>query len=257
MAIQIKKSEDYSPSEDILKVFVTGDYGTGKSVFASTFPQPGFVFNFDKKISVYRGGEFDYTEYPISAPGWNQFKADHKEVTELVKAGKYKTVIYDSTSAMQDIAMEQALMLDPKRSETGGPIWNVHYMMVRNLLEGELRKAISLPCNIVVIAHLETKKDEKGNIISIDPMLTGQLSVRIPGYFDEVYCSFSRVVSENGKSSTKYFLRTVTQGLYKARSGLSGKWRLLPDIIPNSYNDVFAAYKQEVERRNSSKQKGE
>ena len=247
----IKSTDDYDIETSNNKFMLTGDIGTGKSEFASTCPTPGFVFNWDRKIKAYADkGGWDYTEYEISAKGWIEFEKDFNEVMKLAKEGKYKTVVGDSTTSFTDLAMERALQLDPKRSATNGPIWNVHFQMVRNLVEGKIRQLVSLPCNIVLISHLNVVIDnETGGIISIDPMLTGQLAVRVPGYFEEVYCSF--VKQKEGKPY--WYLRTVPRGLYKARSEIRGVKGLLPDELPNNYNAVMDAYRKAIEQRKKGK----
>ena len=245
-------AKDVDLNSEYLKIFLTGDFGTGKSVFAMSCPTPGFVFDFDDGIQLYRGRDFDYESYPLSSAGWVKFEKDLREIKKEVEEGKYKTIIVDSTTSMTDIAMERSLQLDPKRSATGGPIWNVHFMMVRNLMEGKLRQLINLPCNIVVIAHLSLVRDEDtGAILGAEPLLTGQLSQMIPGYFGEVYCAFSKQVAAKkpgGKAETVFYLRTLPRGYYKARSRLSGIERLLPDEIPNNYNALQAALKKSLER---------
>lgn len=246
-------AKDVSIDTEHWKVFLTGDYGTGKSVFAASCPTPGFVFDADDTMQSYRGRDFDYITFPLSAPGWVMFEKAVREVKEDVRAGKYATVVVDSTTSLTDIAMERAMSLDSRRTPEGGPIWNVHFMMVRNLMEGKLRQIISWPCNVVVIAHLYIEKDEKtGAIVGIEPLLTGQLSQMIPGYFGEVYCAFSKQVAakEAGKPpETVYYLRTVPRGHYKARSRLSGIERLLPDEIPNNYQALIEAYKKRAKAK--------
>jgi len=159
-----------------------------------------------------------------------------KDLLQLRKDCKYKTVVVDSTTTMTDLAMERALMLDPKRSPTGGPIWNVHYQMVRNLVEGKLRQIVSLPANVIVLSHIDIKRDEStGAIIDIGPLLTGQLSEKVPGYFDEVYYATTR----REKSVTQWYLQTVPIGLTKARSILSGKEHRLPDFVPNDWQAIM------------------
>jgi hypothetical protein len=130
------------------------------------------------------------------------------------------------------------MQLDPKRSPTGGPIWNVHFMMVRNLMEGKLRQIVGLQCNVIIISHIDIVKDEKtGNIIDIAPLLTGQLREKIPGSFQEVYyCTTKRVGQK-----TEWQIQTVPIGYTKARSRLSGKKHLLPDFLPNNYSAVIKA----------------
>ncbi|MFA5543025.1 MAG: AAA family ATPase [Anaerovoracaceae bacterium] len=224
-----------------LKIFLLGDYGTGKSVFASTCPTPGFLFDFDNRPLSYRGLDWDYESYEASGKSWVQFEKDITRVKDAVDQGKYKTAVLDSATAMTDVAMERALQIDPRRSDEGGPIWNVHYQIVRNLVEGKLHKFLSLNCNLVLIGHWKVDIDSKtGAILSIDPLLTGQLSTKVPGYFDEVYAA----ATKTGQSGTQYILRTVPRGLYKARSTISGPYKLLPEEIPNNYFALMQAMRE-------------
>lgn len=234
----IMNAKEVTINTQLLKVLVVGDYGTGKSVFASTFPTPGFIFDFDKGILTYRGKDWDYTQYDTNAIGWTAFDKEFKEIEKLVKEGKYKTVVIDSTSLMSALAMEKALQLDPKRSPTGGPLWNVHYGMVRHLVEGKLRQFMQWPCNLVVLSHLQVVRDEEtGAIIKIQPLLPGALSDTVPGYFDEVYISTS-----NLKGGVPVFeLQTLPRGLYKARSRMSGQEQRLPMYVPNTYSALMKA----------------
>jgi hypothetical protein len=226
-------AKDVTVDTEFLKIMSVGDPGTGKSIFGGTFPTPGFVFDFSGGIVGYRGLDFDYEQYSLNPQGWVKFEKDLITVKKLVEDDKYKTVIIDDLSAMTDLCMERAMQLDPKRTPAGGPLWNVHYQMVKNLMEGRLRQVLNYNCNILFIAHIQVNRDEEtGNIINVQPMLTGQLGVRVPGYFDEVYYHSTR---KEG-SETKWIIQTVPVGWNKARSRLSGRDRLLPDYIENNYS---------------------
>lgn len=230
-------AKDVTVDTEFLKVMSVGDPGSGKSVFAGSFPTPGYVFDFSNGIVGYRGLDFDYDQFALGPTGWVQFEKALMQVKKDTIEGKYKTIIVDDLSGMTDLAMERSMQLDPKRNPAGGPLWNVHFQMVKNLMEGRLRQILDLKCNIVFIAHLTVIKDEEsGNIIGVEPMLTGQLSTKIPGYFDEVY--YHTVRREGGE--TKWFVQTIPIGWNKGRSRLSGKQRLLPDMIENDYNEVMA-----------------
>jgi len=150
--------------------------------------------------------------------------------------GKYKTIIVDNVSAMTDVSMEKAMQLDPKRSLTNGPLWNVHYGMVKNLMEGRLRQLINIPTNLVLIAHLEYIKNEEGAVIGVEPQFTGSLSADIPAYFHEVYYHTTR---KEG-SELKWCIQTVPIARNRGRSRLSGKDRLLPDLLENNYDEIIA-----------------
>lgn len=232
----MKSAKEVTVNTEFYKVLVIGSPGTGKSVFASTFPTKGFVFDFSGGIVTYRGLDFDYEQYPIGPTGWIQLEKDFREVEKSVKEGIYQTVIFDDMTGMMDIAMERAMMLDPKRNAAGGPLWNVHYQMVRNLIEGKLRQLLSWNCNIIVLAHMDvTKDDETGAILEVKPLITGQLAIRMPGYFDEVY--YTQTKKEGDK--VRFLIQTISIGLKNARSRLSGKQGLLPYFLDNDYKEVL------------------
>ena len=232
----MSSAKDVTVNSEFIKVMSVGDPGTGKSIFAGTFPTPGFIFDFANGIVGYRGLDFDYEQYSLDPMGWVKFEKDIITVKKAVAESKYITVIVDDLSAMTDLCMERALQLDPKRSLTGGPVWNSHYMLVRNLMEGRLRQILNFNCNIVFIAHIQINRDEEtGNILNVQPMLTGQLGVKVPGYFDELY--YHSVKKEGG--DTKWYIQTVPVGWNRARSRLSGRDRLLPDYIENNYTELM------------------
>ena len=230
-------AKDLEPLESNFKIFVAGDPGTGKSRFGSTFPGPTFLFDFDKGALSYRGKDVEYEQYDRSPQGWVKFEKDCARIVKAARAGEYKTIIVDSTTALAELAMERALSLDPKRSATGGPLWNVHYGMVKNLVEGKLRQLIDVPCHVLMIGHLKFEYDsETGAVIKITPMLPGDLSIRFPGNFDEYYIATTKMVNQK----TQYVLQTATRGLLCARSRISGEEKLLPDFMPNDFQELIA-----------------
>jgi len=245
------KASDATVESERLKAMLIGPFGSGKSTFASTCPGPIYVFDFDEHILGYRErDDVYYDQFPMSAQGWVKLEKVIREVALDVKAGKYKTVVVDSITAMQDIAMQRALQIDPKKGDDEGPIWNVHFNIVKNLMEAKLRMIISWPCNLVFSCHWDFKKDKQGNIISADPKIQGDLSVKIPGLFNEIYACETVTVG----NITKFHMNLVTKGVYKARSLYSGKFRLLPDKLPNDYNELKKALDKLIE---DGKLKGE
>lgn len=230
-------AKEVTTTNQFLKVLVVGGPGTGKSQFAATFPSPAYVFDIDGGIVSYKGKDFTYSQFELSNAGYVDFTKEFKETLKEAKEGKYQTIVLDSTSSLTDMAMERAMVMDPKRSLTGGPVWNIHYSMVKHLVESTIKALVSLPCNVVVIAHKEiVKNEEDGTIVAVEPLLTGNLSRRIPGLFDEVYYALTK--NEGGKPH--WYLQTVPRGLIEARSRISGRERILPDLIDNDYASIMA-----------------
>lgn len=234
------------------RILILGDYASGKSVLASTFPTPAFLFDLDSGVEIYRGKDFDYESYSTTPQEWVRFEKDVNRVIKETNEGKYKSVIIDSTTLMASLAMERSLQIDPKRSNTGGPLWNQHYSMVKNLMDGQLRKllALSTVAYVIVIAHLHLVQDsETGAVIAAEPLLPGSLSESFPGLFGEVYCAFSR--KKEGK--VEYYIRTAPKGLYKARSRVSGVDGLLPEEITNDYNVILETLTKNIKEREKKK----
>lgn len=232
-------AKDVTVNTEFLKVLSVGESGSGKSTFAASFPTPGFIFDFGSEIISYKGRDFDYEQYELSGVGWAKFERDLPTIKKACAEGKYKTIIVDNVSAMTDVCMEKAMQLDPKRSLTNGPLWNVHYGMVKNLMEGRLHQLLNFNANLVLIAHLEFLRDEAGAIVGAEPKFTGSLSADIPAYFHEVYYHSTR---KEG-TEIKWVIQTVPIAWNKGRSRSSGKERLLPDFLPNDYNEIMAYLK--------------
>lgn len=237
-----EKANEVNYDDINTKIMLLGDYGAGKSHFASTFPGDIYVFDFDGHILGYRDrDDVWFDQFPLSYLGWVKFEKTLIQVKKAVEAGIYKTVVVDSMTSMADIAMERALQLDPKRGPEEGPLWNVHYQIVKNLMEAKLHKILSFNCNSIFNGHWKLQFDQKtGAIIGADPMLTGQLAVKIPGYFDEVYWCQAKGTAAN----PEHWMHLVTRGHYKSRSLLSGPKRLLPPKMSNDY----PTYKKHIDK---------
>ena len=237
-------SKDVTPTSEWIKVCSVGLPGSGKSIFGASFSTPGFLFDFGSQVLSYRGQDFDYEQFTSDGKGWIAFE---KVLQSLIsgkyykeskgKEGQYQSIIIDDLTGMGDLALARAMQLDPKRSATDGPLWNVHYQMQRNLLEGRLKQIYDIQANILFIMHQQFITDqETGNILGSEPLLVGQLSTRIPGMFDEVFYHTTR--REGGQ--TKWVMQTIPIGFSNGRSRLSGKARILPDLLPNDYSELMA-----------------
>ena len=101
-------AKDIQLTVDNINFFVVGERGTGKSFFAATFPTPAFLFDFDKQATVYRGLDVEYEQFDFSNLGWIKFE---KDLTRVLTEKKHKTIIIDSMTSFQSVAMERALAI--------------------------------------------------------------------------------------------------------------------------------------------------
>ena len=72
--------------------------------------------------------------------------------------------------------------------------------------------------HIVVICNEDNHTNEVTGITKVTPALTGQLAVKIPGYFDNVL--HAKVKGRGEKR--EYIWETVPNGLYTARTRMQG-----------------------------------
>jgi hypothetical protein len=240
----MQNTKDITMASD-KRVLLIGPPGSGKSIMARSAPTPGFLIDTGGEATTYRGEDFDYETIPRSSLGWIK---GTKILSELLKEkqpanykpmiGKpdeikdYKTYVLDNTTGLVEAAMERALVLDPTRDPSGGPMWNIHYKFQTQIVTGFIRKFLELPGNKIVCCHTEFKQEEGTGKMYFTPMLPGRLPDKIADSFDEVLYTSPRA-GQGGV--TEFLVQTVLKGHYRARSRTSGKSRELPDFIPNDW----------------------
>lgn len=227
------------PAEN-MNFFVVGSVGSGKSFFATTFPTPAFLFDFDRQVTVYEGLDVDYEQYDFTNLGWLKFEQD---LTKIILEKKYKTIIIDSMTSLQAVALERALAINPTRNEAQGAKFEIHFPLMRTLIDGQMRRILSYVGYKVVIAHLEFEKDKEGSIVGCHPYLVGALKTVLPTFFGEILYAQRRYLD----NKQTYCLQTVNLGLYNCRSNLSGRTKKLPDFVPNNFNSIMDILKKRKE----------
>lgn len=177
-----------SEKETTLAVLAYGRSGTGKTTFSSSFPKPLLLLDIRERgtdsIANVRG--VDVAE----VTRWEEFE----EVYWFLSRGtKYKTIVIDQVSQLQDLAMERAMEdagkkwgETPSRRDFGGAAslmktWMLNY-----------RDLIDEGVNIVFLAHdreSDTEEADDSQIMptigprvmpSVGSFLTG--AVKIIGY---------------------------------------------------------------------------
>lgn len=229
---------------------IYGNYNTGKSVFAASFPTPGKVFDLDKGAITYKdsGGDWDGEQYYIGASPSATWARMHKDILEFKKEvlspeNKYKTCVFDSTTMMKEFAMAVALEKFPLPLGKK-PDRYIHYPIVASLISGLLIMLKELPINLVVIGHVIEGKDEETKKDYVYPAVPGQLRTILPAMFGEVWFAKTKKMA-GGK--IEYMLQTRREGLYDARSRLSGINNRLPLYVPNDYTKVMEIINKSIE----------
>ena len=226
------------PEEVCVKVLVLGDYGTGKSYFARSFPEPIFLLDFDRGAIGYSGRKVyvpDYFQTDIQPA--QLFALLEQDLDKLISGahpeGEFKTIVLDSLTTLTKSAMDLALAKRPIPPDQP-PVWNVHYPMVKVFLDKLLDRLRRFNGNVVAIGHVEYQRDDvTGEILAL-PALTGKLQGYVPAIFDEVY--FAEVVQT--KSGREYRMHLAPKAFKRARSRLRSVFKDIPETIPNSWSEI-------------------
>lgn len=227
-------------ANDNLKILVWGDSGNGKTCFATGFPGPIWVADFDNKISSAASfyansdqlSQIEYDNYaPTDTRGASAERFNIK-LAELKKSQPfpYKTIVLDSLTTFSDEAMRYLMRMNPgiKRTETKGALTPAlqDYQVSRLFFKQFITEFLNFPCNVVVTAHIQTEKDEMTGEILRSPMMSGKLAHELPIYFSEVYRAFVK--------DGKYLAQTKSDNKFQCRTQIKG----LPSEIPLSYTEL-------------------
>lgn len=224
-----------------LKVLVYGDSGSGKTVFASSFPTPIKYLDFDHKISsaaqFYKNDPERLKDIQVhqfanlpNGERMRSFEKEFKAIQDLVNKKQplpFKTLVIDSLTTFTNYMLQHYFVAQPgiKRAHP-----DINAMQDYQLLDKHLSQIIagilSLDCNVVMIGHLGLDKDESTGQVLRQALMPGKFATKLPIWFEEVYVSLVK--------DGKYTLQTQSDSMYKCRTQ-----RGLPKEIPTGYESII------------------
>lgn len=162
----------------VLSMLVYGRSGTGKTTFGASFPTPALLIDIQEKgtDSVADREGLDV----VSITNWSELE----EVFWYLKSGegrkKYKSVVLDQVSSMQDLAMTHA-MIEEGKEVMSQRLWGVVSGMMKTWLLN-YRDLIEEDMNILFIAHDRTSKGEGSEEDdTLDPQVGARLMPSVAG----------------------------------------------------------------------------
>ncbi len=194
--------------QNYIKFLISGEFGSGKTTFATTFPKPILFFDFDDGKQTFSGMQgIDYESY-----GENSYRDFRRDFRQHCKKQEYKTYVIDSTTFLLDAMQQDILNLSGGDKESISlPQWQT----VNSRFAEIFRQIRLFDAHFVVIGHEQTIQDDITKEIKYLPIMVGRkFPQRAPGYFDEVY----RMTSKTTKDGTTYLVQTQKDRKYNCRT---------------------------------------
>lgn len=168
---------------------------------------------------------------------YENFLARLGSLRKEVRAGKWKTVIFDSLSSLLFEArkLDEYKMnpsLDEGRKAHGLQSYGAAARAIEELMRSHLS---SMPCNVVVLGHLKTERDKVGNIIEYLPEAPGSLPRQLPAVFPEAYVMLT---DDKGEC----YLKTRKTDMYTATSQIP-----CPNPCQPTYRALWQDFAKEFE----------
>ena len=201
------------------KFLVIGQTGSGKTTLFTTLPGKKFMYIFDPNaLNSIQGQDIDYELFtpdvldlkakslkknvedraterlePTTYVSWEQ------DFEWRIKSGffnDYDALGFDSLTTFSDIVMDRIQFLNgrfgrqPEQDDWAAQI---------NTIKKVIRAATSLPLNFFATAHKDLKQDQLTKKVEYQIVLPGQLRVKLPLLFSEIY-NCDVVMNDKGKS---------------------------------------------------------
>lgn len=231
-------------------VFFYGEPKSGKTTTAAKFPN-ALLLAFEKGYNAIAG----VMAQPIN--NWSEFRKVLRQLKDEAVKERFSTIVIDTADIAYDYC-NKYICANAKRTDGGFGVDNISdipfgkgYGMVGQEFDECLRSIVQLDYGLVLISHATDKvfTDENGQEYNkIVPTLDKRATNIVSRMADII--GYSRAVTdEEGKSSTKLFMRGTTR--YMAGS----RFKYTPDYIDFSYDNLVNAIADAIDMQAKSEGK--
>jgi len=247
----VKQAEDLQAETYLIKAFVAGHSGSGKTTGALTVPGKKLLIDYDGRSAVAVGVPLvDVIQITEENPGvpraWDRARALREELWTLVRKGTlpYKVIIEDGLTSMGRYAMNAALLLDNRRGLGGAPAQQ-HYMPQMKYIQDHVTSMLSLPVHYILTGHLELIEGDDGSFVYL-PKVYGKLRTEVANWFSETYLAYR----ERGEKKTRYYWLTAGAGKYEFfKSSMNRLGQFWKDPIELDFDQPSVGFADLLRRR--------
>lgn len=232
-------------TEGNFKLLLMSDPGIGKTVFGTSLPGKTLVLDFDGKIDSaalfwrkHNPAQVECIEVEQLATGLEGTsiqqldKIMRDRLIPEQRSGKmsFDTLVVDSITTFSSACLAHIVRTNGgiKRNITaqGMQPGLQDYGILKREFERVITGLLGLPCNVIMLAHIATEKDEFTGQILRHSMMDGSFAKTLPIYFKEVWRAFVK--------DGKRFAQTQSDGSYNCRSQIPG----LPSPVPLEWAEI-------------------
>ena len=232
-------------TEGNFKLLLLSDPGIGKTVFGTSLPGKTLVLDFDGKIDSaalfwrkYNPERLELIEVEQLAAGLELTPIQQLEkimrdrLIPEQRTGKmsFDTLLVDSITTFSAACLAHIVRTNPGIKRTASAQGTQPGLQDYGILKREFQRVIpgllGLPCNVIMLAHIATEKDEMTGQILRHSNMDGSFAKELPIYFKEVWRAFV-------KDGVRY-AQTQSDGQYNCRSQIPG----LPNPVRLDYSEI-------------------
>jgi len=232
-------------TEGNFKLLLMSDPGVGKTVFGTSLPGRTRVLDFDGKVdsaalfwrkhNPERLSSIEVTQFSAGfdlSPIQQLEKIIREEFIPQQRSGKmeFETLLIDSITTFSAACLAHIVKSNPGIKRTESAQGKQPGLQDFGILKREFQRLIpgllDLPCNVIMLGHIATDKDEMTGQIVRHPMMDGSFARELPIYFKEVWRAFVK--------DGKRWAQTQADGQYNCRSQIPG----LPNPVALDYSEI-------------------
>lgn len=230
---------------------IYGAVGTGKTVSACTGPGPILVDQFDpggvqsvikdvRTPSNPTGRVIvkDFSNRIYNGLTFNEWKAHFNRMVKDKVFDHIGTYVIDSLTNWSEMIMSAILTSNANKSASGIKPQLQQYLEQQLGLTACLNEILSVPCNVVITAHIEVDKDEVSGKLHHTIMVNKKLKVKVPIQFSEVYITDV----ETSSKGSRYVIRTapsIDKEACRTRIG-RGLLDQTIEVTPTTLSDIVS-----------------
>jgi hypothetical protein len=245
----IGESKRHPDTTDFARALITGEFGSGKTHFANTFPKPFFI-DVDYGLSTTKT-----SMTAKSAPGIRLFPGDpvYQTIMSLINDAKqkrepldgYETIVLDGMTSLSRLLLFEITggNLDPKTGQKPG---YDEYGSLKTRLASIVTQLQSVPFHVVATALTEIDKDEAtGSYVGLINTV-GSFGKDVGSLFDEVYYVEKRRARNNEPGDAVHEFFTEYHPRFAVKSRLQRAAQIPPKIVNPTFDSLYGnIYKRE------------